>query len=152
MTAATTVAAGHISDHTRNSVMADLRQHFRPEFLNHVDDVVLFKPLTLTEIEQIVDLLTADIRKRLAEQEVKLELTEPARRHIAEAGYDPVYGARPLKRYLQHTLETKIGRALLAGDAGPGSTVTVDARDDDLKINVSPPSDAMPREPAGMST
>jgi len=138
-----------ISDHARNSVMADLRRHFRPEFLNRVDDIVLFKPLTLGEIEKIVDLLVRDIRKRLAEREVALELTEEARRHIAQAGYDPVYGARPLKRFLQHTLETRIGRALLAGEAAPGATVLVDVRDEELAIEITPPSTAEQDEAVG---
>ncbi len=121
-----TAATGQVTDQARNSVMADLRSHFRPEFLNRVDDVILFKPLTLAEIEQIVDLLAADIRKRLAEQNVALELTEPARELIAQNGYDPVYGARPLKRYLQRELETRIGRQILAGDVTDGATVVVD--------------------------
>ncbi len=138
-----------ISDHARNSVMSDLRRHFRPEFLNRVDDIVLFKPLTLAEIEKIVDLLVSDVRKRLAEREVGLELTEEARRHIAQAGYDPVYGARPLKRFLQHTLETKVGRALLAGEAAPGATVLVDVREEELAIEIRQPSAAERGEALG---
>ncbi|HKK00717.1 MAG TPA: ATP-dependent chaperone ClpB [Desulfuromonadales bacterium] len=111
---------GQIKDGARTSVLAELRREFRPEFLNRVDDIVLFKPLTLSEIEGIVDLLTAELRKRLAQRRLSLELTEAARRFIAETAYDPVYGARPLKRYLQHTLETRIARALIGATSERG--------------------------------
>jgi ATP-dependent Clp protease ATP-binding subunit ClpB len=121
---------GEIKDDARSQVMAELRSHFRPEFLNRVDDVVLFKPLTLPEIEKVVDLLVADLRHRLADRQLSLELTEAARRHVAAEGFDPVYGARPLRRYLQREVETRIGRALLAGDVADGSTVIVDNTDD----------------------
>jgi ATP-dependent Clp protease ATP-binding subunit ClpB len=106
---------GEIGEQARDRVMAELRGHFRPEFLNRVDDIVLFKPLTLEEIEQIVDLQVANLRHRLADRLLELELTEPARALIARAGYDPVYGARPLRRFIQHEVETKIGRGHLAG-------------------------------------
>ena len=133
---------GEIGEQARNSVMADLRSSFRPEFLNRVDDVVLFKPLTLAEIERIVDLLVDDIRARLAERNVTIELTEPAQRYIAQAGFDPVYGARPLKRYLQHEVETKLGRAIIAGEVPDGASVTLDADEDEvdggLTIAVAP--------------
>ena len=129
-------ATGELSNHARESVLSEMRQHFRPEFLNRVDDIVLFKPLTLDQITRIVDLQVADLRKRLSERGVGLALTDAARRHVAEAGYDPVYGARPLKRYLQHELETRIGRALLAGDVPEGSTLTVDATDEALTTRV----------------
>jgi ATP-dependent Clp protease ATP-binding subunit ClpB len=121
---------GEIKDDARSQVMAELRSHFRPEFLNRVDDVVLFKPLTLPEIEKVVDLLVADLRHRLADRQLSLKLTEAARRHVAAEGFDPVYGARPLRRYLQREVETRIGRALLAGDVADGSTVIVDYTDD----------------------
>jgi ATP-dependent Clp protease ATP-binding subunit ClpB len=117
---------GEIKDDARTAVMAELRVHFRPEFLNRVDDIVLFKPLTLPEIEKVVDLLVADLRRRLADRRLSLELTEAARRHIAAEGFDPVYGARPLRRHLQREVETRIGRALLGGDVTDGSTVIVD--------------------------
>jgi ATP-dependent Clp protease ATP-binding subunit ClpB len=133
---------GQIKDDARAAVMAELRRHFRPEFLNRVDDVVLFKPLTLPEIERVVDLLVEDLRARLADRRLTLELTEAARRHIAAEGFDPVYGARPLRRYLQHQLETRIGRALLTGDVPDGATLTVDATaDGHLTITWTPPSD-----------
>ncbi len=130
---------GEISEAARNAVMADLRGHFRPEFLNRVDDVVLFKPLSLGEIEQIVDLQTEDLRRRLADRALRLEITEPARRFIARQGFDPVYGARPLKRYLQHELESKIGRAIIAGEVLDGSALTVGLSDGALAVEITPP-------------
>lgn len=117
---------GEIVDGARTSVMRDLKSHFRPEFLNRIDEIVLFKPLTLSEITSIVDLLLAEVRKRLAEREIRLEVTERAKKFIARSGYDPVYGARPLKRFIQRELETKVGRALIAEELTPGSTVSVD--------------------------
>ncbi|MBL8745229.1 MAG: ATP-dependent chaperone ClpB [Phycisphaerae bacterium] len=127
---------GEIGEHARNSVMAEMRSHFRPEFLNRVDDIVLFKPLTLPEIKRIVDLLAAGLRKRLLDRGLGLELTDAAKDHIAESGYDPVYGARPLKRYLQREVETKVGRRILAGEAEPGAVVRVDARGGELVVDV----------------
>ncbi len=131
---------GEISETARNSVMADLRGHFRPEFLNRVDDVVLFKPLTLSEISRIVDLLVQELRERLAGRQITLELTEAARDHIAEGGYDPVYGARPLKRYLQRSVETQVARAIISGEAAEGSQVTLDVSGDDLTVRVTSPA------------
>jgi ATP-dependent Clp protease ATP-binding subunit ClpB len=132
---------GRITDAARASVMAELRSRFRPEFLNRVDDIVLFKPLTLDEIKGIVDLLTQDLRHRLADRDIGLVLTDAAREMIARQGFDPHYGARPLKRFLQHELETRIGRALVAGEVENGATVTVDAdRDRDrIAVTVDPP-------------
>ena len=114
-----------LSDQTKNQVMATVRSHFRPEFLNRVDDIVMFTPLGLDDIQQIVTLLTADLQKRLADRRITLEMTDEAARHIAEAGHDPVYGARPLRRYIQHELETRLSRAIIAGEAPDGSTVRV---------------------------
>ena len=114
--------------------MAELRAHFRPEFLNRIDDTVLFKPLTREEIEQIVVLQIHDVRRRLAERRIELDLTEDARRFIAEHAYDPVYGARPLRRYIQHEVETRIARALLSGAILDGARVTLDAGPDGLQI------------------
>ena len=128
-------ARGEIREEARSQVMAELRRAFRPEFLNRVDDIVLFKPLTLEEIKRIIDLLTLDLGKRLKDREISLELTETARDFIGQAGYDPVYGARPLKRYIQHQLETRIGRALLKGDIPEGSTIVVDVHDDNLVVS-----------------
>ncbi len=128
------LGTSEISEQTRNAVMAELRQHFRPEFLNRVDDTILFQPLSMEEITRIVDLLLADIQKRLAVRNIGLTLTDAAKAHIAEAGYDPVYGARPLKRYLQHEVETRLGRAIIAGEVAEGSSVTVDFQDGQLAL------------------
>ena len=130
-----------LSDSTKNQVMAEVRSHFRPEFLNRVDDIVMFTPLGLDDIQQIVTLLAADVQARLADRRITLELTEAATRHLAEAGHDPVYGARPLKRYLQHELETRLGRAIIAGRVPDGSTVRIDHREDAeeaLELTVEP--------------
>jgi ATP-dependent Clp protease ATP-binding subunit ClpB len=131
-------ADGQITPQARERVMRDLRQAFRPEFLNRIDDVVLFKPLTRAEIESIVDLQVADLRRRLTDHDIRLDLTEPARRFVAEAGYDPVYGARPLKRFLQRQLETRIGRAIVAGQVPDGSTITVSVRNGELAVTAAP--------------
>jgi len=131
---------GQITPQAQNAVMADLRGHFRPEFLNRVDDIVLFKPLTLHEITNIVDLLIKQLQNRLDEQGIRLVLTDSAKRHIAETGYDPMYGARPLKRLLQRQIETRVGRAIIAGDATSGKTVTLDLAENeqDFVLNVEP--------------
>jgi ATP-dependent Clp protease ATP-binding subunit ClpB len=146
-------STGEIAEDARDRVMADLRGHFRPEFLNRVDDIVMFKPLTLEEIEQIVDLQVDDLRRRLASRRMSLELTEAARALVASEGYDPVYGARPLKRFISHEVETRIGRALLAGDVEEGSVIRLDARDDELVVTWQASADAdepaEPREPVG---
>jgi ATP-dependent Clp protease ATP-binding subunit ClpB len=110
----------------RDAVMGQLRHHFRPEFLNRIDDVVLFAPLTLEQIERIVDLMLADLRQRLVDRHIDFTATAAARKHIAFQGYDPVFGARPLKRYLQRELETQIARALIAGDFDEGAALIVD--------------------------
>ena len=125
---------GEISEGARNSVMRDLRGHFRPEFLNRIDEIVLFKPLSLNEITSIVDLLLADVTKRLAERGITITVSEDAKKHIAQAGYDPVYGARPLKRYIQRELETRVGRALIADELQIGSAVLVDVKDGSLTV------------------
>ena len=130
---------GEILEGARRAVMQELRGHFRPEFLNRVDDIVLFRPLRLAEIERIVDLMTGDLRKRLGERGVMLELTEPARELIAREGFDPVYGARPLRRYLQHYLETRIARALLSGEVAEGARVEVGAGPEGLEVRIHRP-------------
>jgi ATP-dependent Clp protease ATP-binding subunit ClpB len=133
---------GEIKPDAREAVMADLRRHFRPEFLNRVDDVVLFKRLTLPQIEQIVDLQFEDLRRRLGERRIKVDLTEEARRLIASQGFDPVYGARPLRRFISREVETKIGRALLSGDVRDGATITVDASNDELHVRYQNPPES----------
>ena len=127
---------GTIRDAARDQVMAELRRHFRPELLNRIDDIVLFKPLQTGEIRRIVDLLLAGLRARLADRRITVELSDAAKTFVANQGYDPVYGARPLKRYLQRELETRIGRKLIAGDVPDGSEVAVDVRDGQLVLEV----------------
>jgi len=123
---------GSLTIPAREGVLADLRRHFRPEFLNRVDETVIFTPLGESEIERIVDLMLADLRTRLAERGIELELTEAARAFVAREGYDPVYGARPLRRFLQRTLETRLGREIIAGRIEDGARVEVDLREGEL--------------------
>ncbi|HEX6898663.1 MAG TPA: ATP-dependent chaperone ClpB [Thermoanaerobaculia bacterium] len=130
---------GELTESARDAVMRDLRSHFRPEFLNRVDDIVLFRPLRLEEIKMIVDLQVEDLRRRLSDRGVRLELTEAAREYVARQGYDPVYGARPLKRYLQHELESRIARALIAGEVTDGSVVRVDVQGGQLAVEIENP-------------
>jgi ATP-dependent Clp protease ATP-binding subunit ClpB len=120
------IEGGEIADEVRERVLGELRAQFRPEFLNRMDDIVLFKALTKPELEGIVQLMVADIGGRLAGRRVTLEVTPEARTLIAERGYDPAYGARPLRRFLQHELETRIGRALIAGNVADGSNVVAE--------------------------
>jgi ATP-dependent Clp protease ATP-binding subunit ClpB len=127
---------GEIRPAAREQVLRELRAHFRPEFLNRVDEMVLFKPLSLKEITRIVDLQLEQVRKRLSDRRIELTLSDAAREYIAAKGYDPVYGARPLKRYIQRELETKIGRALIAGDVPQGALLKIDMRADQLEIEV----------------
>jgi ATP-dependent Clp protease ATP-binding subunit ClpB len=129
------ISGGEIADDARARVMAELRSQFRPEFLNRVDEIVLFKPLTLEEIERIVDLLVADVQRRLADRRLTLELSEEARDFIAREGYDPVYGARPLRRFIQREVETRIGRALLSGEIQDGATIRVGVQDGELTVS-----------------
>jgi len=130
---------GEISEVVREQVMTELHKWFRPEFLNRVDETVLFKPLTLPEIERIVELMVDDLRHRLQVRQIKLELSDSARVFIAAQGYDPVYGARPLKRFLQSKLETLVGRALVSGQVLDGASIGVDTDDGKLAIDWSNP-------------
>jgi ATP-dependent Clp protease ATP-binding subunit ClpB len=127
---------GRIREGVRNQVMEALREHFRPEFLNRVDEIVLFKPLTQSELESIVDLQMAELGERLAEQQIGLSVTPAARRLIAERGYDPVYGARPLKRFIQQAVETPAARALLNRQRGAAGTLKIDVKNDELTVNL----------------
>ena len=127
---------GDLKEEARKQVMDALRGHFRPELLNRIDDIVLFKPLKLHEIKHIVKLLTKSLERRLEDRHISLSLTDKAISHIAETAYDPVYGARPLKRYLQRDLETKIGRALISGGIIDGSKILVDEKDGSLAVTV----------------
>ena len=112
--------------------MNELKAHFRPEFLNRLDETILFKPLTKGNIYDIIDLLVKDDNKRLADREIQIELTEAAKNNIVEGGYDPMYGARPLKRYLQKHVETLAARLMLEGNAGAGQTILIDESDGKL--------------------
>lgn len=117
---------GTISEAARSAVQAQLRQHFRPEFLNRLDEIVFYKPLQKSEINQIVDLQMESLRRRLVDRELDVKLTDAARQYIVDQGYDPVFGARPLKRVLQSKVETLLAKKIIAGDIAPRSTITVD--------------------------
>lgn len=125
-------ADGTLKEGARERVMEDLRAHFRPEFLNRVDETVVFLPLRRDQISRIVELQMARLRKRLEDRKIKLNMTDAAKSFISEAGYDPVYGARPLKRYVQQAVETPLARLLVGGKIRDGQTVTVDAKDEQL--------------------
>jgi len=133
---------GEIKPDARERVMAELRSHFRPEFLNRVDDIVLFTPLSMPQTERIVELQLEELRNRLAENQIGLDITPEARRIIAEHGYDPVYGARPLRRYIAREVETRIGRALLRGEVAAGGSIQVDVAGDELSVAYSAPAAA----------
>ncbi len=134
--------SGEIKPEAREMVLGDLRRHFRPEFLNRVDDIVLFKPLSLEEIELVVDLMLGEIRSRLSDRNMTLRLTEKAMKFIAEQGFDPVYGARPLRRFISHELETRIGRALIGGEVLDGAVIDVDVSGDELEVEFGNPTAA----------
>ena len=127
---------GEINDSARELVMGDLRGHFRPEFLNRLDEIILFRPLTKDNIGHIIDLQIADLNRRLAAQQLAIELTEAAKERIVEEGYDPVYGARPLKRYMQKHIETLAARMILGGEVLEGNTIVINAGDGDLVAEV----------------
>ena len=126
---------GEIKPEAQEQVMNDLRGHFRPEFLNRLDEIILFKPLTKDNIGGIVDLMVKELSDRLADQELSLELTDAARTRVIENGYDPVYGARPLKRYLQNYVETLAAKKILSGDVHAGDTLVLDVKDGEFVIN-----------------
>ncbi|MAL85589.1 MAG: ATP-dependent chaperone ClpB [Opitutae bacterium] len=126
-----------ISESARESVLADLRDHFRPEFLNRIDDTVLFKPLSLEEITEIVDLLLNSLNKRLKDRKISVVFTDAAKKWIGEKGYDPTYGARPLKRFLQKQVETQLARALVAGEVDEGSEIAFSIKDEELVMKVN---------------
>ena len=129
-------ADGNITPQAQELVMNDLRNHFRPEFLNRLDETILFKPLTKSNITSIIDLLLAELNGRLAERELQIELTTSAKTYIADHGFDPVYGARPLKRYMQKYVETLAAKLILAGDISTGETIVIDVADDKLEAKV----------------
>ena len=123
---------GNITEDAKNSVFGELRRQFRPEFLNRLDEIICFKPLTRTELDGIIDILTASLKKRLADKTLGLEITDAAKQLIIERGFDPVFGARPLKRYLQASVETLIARTILSGDMEAGHVITIDVENGEL--------------------
>ena len=123
---------GNISQESQNAVMEDLRAHFRPEFLNRLDETIMFKPLTKDNIYDIIDLLVADVNKRLADREISIFLTEEAKKYVVDGGYDPNYGARPLKRFLQKHVDTLAAKLMLQGDVGAQDTIIIDVEDGKL--------------------
>ena len=133
-------SGGEIKPDARERVMAAMRTHFRPEFLNRLDDIVLFKPLTQPEIERIVDLMFNDLRARLADRQMTLEVSEDAKSFIAQRGFDPIYGARPLRRFIAREVETRIGRALLAGDVREGAVIQIELAEGELAVSYRNPS------------
>ena len=124
--------AGEISGEARAAVMAELKRAFRPEFLNRLDETVLFHPLTKSDLDSIIEIMLASLRARLAEKSLKLEVSGEARSHIIERGFDPLYGARPLRRYLQSSLETLVAKAILSGEAGADDTLSVELEHGEL--------------------
>ena len=127
---------GEISPEAEKMVMNELRAHFRPEFLNRLDETIMFKPLSKSDVGQIIELLVKDVNKRLVEREVSIELTDAAKDFVVEGGYEPMYGARPLERYLQKHVETLAARLILAGNVGRGDVIIIDAVDDALSARV----------------
>jgi ATP-dependent Clp protease ATP-binding subunit ClpB len=130
---------GEIKPDAREAVLATLRSHFRPEFLNRLDEVVLFKPLTQSEIEQIVDLMFGSLRARLADRSITLELAPDACSYIAQQGFDPVYGARPLRRFIAREVETRVAPALVAGDVRDGAVIRVGLAGGELSVSYDNP-------------
>ena len=126
---------GDIKPEAQEQVMNDLRGHFRPEFLNRLDEIIMFKPLTKDNVGKIVDLMVKELSDRLADQELSLELTDAAKQMVVDNGYDPVYGARPLKRYLQNYVETLTAKKILSGDVHAGDTIVLDAKDGEFTVS-----------------
>ena len=126
---------GDIKPEAQEQVMGDLRGHFRPEFLNRLDEIIMFKPLTKDNIGKIVDLMVKELSDRLADQELSLELTDAAKQMVVDNGYDPVYGARPLKRYLQNYVETLTAKKILSGDVHAGDTIVLDVKDGEFTVS-----------------
>ena len=125
---------GNIKPEAEAMVMQDLRAHFRPEFLNRLDETILFKPLTKDNISHIVDLMVADVNRRLEDRELKVELTDNAKTFVTGHGYDPAYGARPLRRYLQKNVETLAARIILEGNISEGQTIVIDTDEKGEKL------------------
>ena len=128
--------AGHITETTKDLVMGEMKRRFKPEFLNRVDDIIMFKSLDKEEIKKIIDIFIKSLANRLKEKDIDIEITDAAKEIMVREGYDPVYGARPLKRYIGNTLETMIARRLIAGEIYNGCTIVVDGEDDNISIRV----------------
>ena len=128
--------AGHITETTKDLVMSEMKRRFKPEFLNRVDDIIMFKSLDKEEIKKIIDIFIKSLANRLKEKDIDIEITDAAKEIMVREGYDPVYGARPLKRYIGNTLETMIARRLIAGEIYNGCTIVVDGEDDNISIRV----------------
>ncbi len=126
---------GEISEESRELVMGEMKSRFKPEFLNRVDDIIMFRPLSQNGIKKIIDIFLRDVEKRLVEKNISLEITDGAKEILAREGYDPIYGARPLKRYIQNTLENQLARMIIKGTIGYGSNVKIDGNGDNLTIN-----------------
>lgn len=126
---------GEISEESREFVMGEMKSRFKPEFLNRVDDIIMFRPLSQNGIKKIIDIFLRDVEKRLVEKNISLEITDGAKEILAREGYDPIYGARPLKRYIQNTLENQLARMIIKGTIGYGSNVKIDGNGDNLTIN-----------------
>ena len=123
---------GEISEEAERRVMDELKGSFRPEFLNRLDEIICFKPLTKSNITSIIDLLVKDINRRLDDKELSVEITDEAKAYIADNGFDPVYGARPLKRFVQKNVETLAARLILEGNAGRGDVIGIGLKDNKL--------------------
>ena len=127
-------SSGEINDETRQTVSDLLKRSFRPEFLNRLDEIVFYKPLTKENVRGIVDLLIADLNKRLKDRQLRIEITEKAKDHIIDSAYDPIYGARPLKRFIQSKIETLLARRIIGGDVEPDSAIIIDCDGSALTI------------------
>jgi len=134
---------GTISDEAARAVQADLKAHFRPEFLNRLDEIILFHPLTKENIGNIVDLQMKQLNGRLSEQDIAIELTDKARNFVIDGGYDPSFGARPLRRYLQKNVETLAARLILKGDVLPGDTIVIRVENDALAADIRPQAEVV---------
>ena len=129
-------SGGNITEEVNDVVMSEMKHRFKPEFLNRVDDIIMFTPLNREEIKQIIDIFMQGLRNRLADREINIELTDAAKEVMINEGYDPVYGARPLKRYISGTLETMLAKKLISGEIYNGSTVVIDGAGDNINITV----------------
>ncbi len=129
-------AGVNVDDSTKDLVMNEMKYKFKPEFLNRVDDIIMFKTLDKEGIKKIIDIFMYSLRNRLKEKDISIEVSENAKDLLAKEGYDPVYGARPLKRYISNTLETIIAKKMIAGDIYSGCNVVIDADDENINVSV----------------